>query len=419
MRFFHELIESLRIAATQIMANKMRSLLTALGVIIGIVSVTLMSTAILGIGAFVDASFAIFGDDVLYVSKWPWRQVDDWWTYRSRPPIKTDYARQINEWLETRPGSPLLIAVPTADTPHPNMMSTVIRGDYQLNYIYTMGTTDEYTRISKSDMKSGRFFNAIESNNGANVIVIGFDVADALFPNEDPIGKTVRIRSQTYTILGVVARQGSFLGLFSFDSMVAMPLNTFKRSYWIGDNVDICVLVDKNRMDEARDELRGLMRRIRQLPPERKDNFDINETNIAREPLASIQIQIGLAAIFITGLALFVGAIGIMNITFVSVKERTKEIGTRKAIGARRRTILLQFLIEAASIGVVGGVIGLGVTLGIRALLVRAIPDFPLPVPLWLIAGALAVSFITGVLSGFLPALRASKLDPVEALRYE
>jgi putative ABC transport system permease protein len=418
-RLFHELAESIRIAFAQIRANKMRSLLTALGVVIGIVSVTLMSTAILGIGAFVDASFAMFGDDVLYVTKYPWRQVDDWWTYRSRPPIKTDYARQINDWIETRPDSPLRIAVPTADTPHPQSMSTVIRGDYQLNYIYTMGTTDEYTRISKSDMKTGRFFNAIESHNGANVIVIGFDVADALFPNEDPIGQTVRIRSQTYTILGVVARQGSFLGLFSFDSMIAMPLNAFKRNFWVGDNVDICVLVDQTRMDAARDELRGLMRRIRQLPPERKDDFEINETNIAREPLANIQIQIGLAAIFITGLALFVGAIGIMNITFVSVKERTKEIGTRKAIGARRRTILLQFLIEAAGIGVVGGIIGLALTLGIRALLARAIPDFPLPVPLWLIAGALAVSLATGVLSGFLPALRASKLDPVEALRYE
>jgi len=414
MRFFHEITESVRIAASQIRANKMRSLLTALGVIIGIISVTLMSTAILGIGAFVDSSFSAFGDDVLYVTKWPWRQVEDWSVYRSRPAIKADCARQINDWIATRPAGPLRLAVPTADT-----MSTVIRGDYQLNSIYTLGTTDELLVITKNDMKAGRFFNPVESRNGSNVIVIGFDVADALFPNEDPVGKTVRIGTQTYTIAGVAARQGSFLGLFSFDSMVVMPLNAFKRNFWVGDNVNIRVQVDKTRMDDARDELTGLMRRLRQLPPERKDDFEINETNIIREPLAQMQLRIAIAGLFITGLALFVGAIGIMNITFVSVRERTKEIGTRKAIGARRRTILLQFLIEASSISVMGGLIGLGLMLGIRALLARAVPAFPLPVSPIVVAGALAISLATGVLSGFLPALRASKLDPVEALRYE
>ena len=414
MRAFHEITESIRIAAAQIVANKMRSLLTALGVIIGIISVTLMSTAISGIGAFVDKSFSGFGDDVLYITKWPWRQVEDWSVYRSRPAIKPEYAQEINDWIAARPGSPLLLAVPAASS-----MATVTRGNYQLNAIFTIGTTDEIALISKSDMQTGRFFNAIESRTGANVIVIGFDVADALFPNEDPIGKTVRIRTQTYTVIGVAARQGSFLGLFSWDSVVLMPLNAFERNFWVGDNVDIRVLVDKTRMDAARDELTGLMRRIRRLSPERNDNFDINETNVIREPLAQMQFRIAIAAFFITGLALFVGAIGIMNITFVSVRERTREIGTRKAIGARRRTILLQFLIEAASISVMGGLIGLGLMLGIRALLVRAIPAFPLPISLWIIGIALGLSFLTGVLSGFLPALRASKLDPVEALRYE
>lgn len=413
-RLYYEITESIRIAAAQIRANKMRSILTALGVIIGIVSVTLMSTAILGIDKFVENSFSGFGDDVFYVTKWPWRDVDDWWSYRNRPAIKADNAQHVNDWIDRHPEGPLKLAVPTADS-----MSTIIRGDYQLNSIYTIGTTSELAIISKSDMKEGRFFNEIETRNGTNVIVIGFDVADALFPNENAIGKTVRIRNQNYTIIGVAARQGSFLGLFSWDSVVLMPLNAFKRNFWVGDNVNLRVLVDKDRMDEARDELRGLMRRIRQLPPERKDNFEVNETNIIREPLAQMQSYIALAGLFITGLALFVGAIGIMNITFVSVKERTKEIGTRKALGARRRTILLQFLIEAASISVMGGLIGLGITLAMRQLLVMAIPAFPLPVSLLVVLIALALSFATGVLSGFLPALRASKLDPVEALRYE
>ena len=413
-RLFNEITESLRIAAAQMRANKMRSMLTALGVIIGIVSVTLMSTAILGIDKFVENSFSGLGDDVLYVTKWPWRQVEDWWAYRNRPAIKTDNARQINDWIDRHPEGPLKLAVPTADA-----MSTVIRGDYQLNSIYTIGTTSDLALISKSDMSEGRFFNEIESRNGASVIVIGFDVADALFPNENAIGKTVRIRDQGYTIIGVAARQGSFLGLISWDSVVLMPLTAFKRNFWVGDNVSLRVLADKTRMEEARDELRGLMRHIRQLPPERKDNFEVNETNTIREPLAQMQTMIALACLFITGLALFVGAIGIMNITFVSVRERTKEIGTRKALGARRRTILLQFLIEAAGISVMGGLIGLGVTLAMRQVLVMAVPGFPLPISPLVVAGALALSFATGVLSGFLPALKASSLDPVEALRYE
>ena len=414
MRIFHELTESLRIAVAQIRANMMRSVLTALGVIIGIVSVTLMSTAILGIDKFVENSFANFGDDTFYITKWPWRAVDDWWSYRNRPAIETDHARQINDWIEARPDSPLLLAAPTADA-----LTTVTRGEYQITNIYTIGTTEKIVRITRNEMKEGRFFNEIEERAGANVIIIGFDVADALFPNEGALGKTVRIRDQAYTIIGIAARTGSFLGLFSWDSVVIMPLNAFRRNFRVGDNVNIRVMVDRGRMDEAREELRGLMRRIRQLPPERKDNFEVNETNIIREPLAQMQAYIAIAGIFITGLALFVGAIGIMNITYVSVKERTREIGTRKALGARRRTILLQFLIEAASISVMGGLIGLGLTLGMRELLLVAVPGFPLPVSPWVALGALAVSFATGVLSGFLPALRASELDPVEALRYE
>ncbi|HEY8996109.1 MAG TPA: ABC transporter permease [Lacunisphaera sp.] len=413
-RFFYELNESIRIAAAQIRANKMRSALTALGVIIGIVAVTLMGTAIRGIDAGVDRSMAGFGDDILYVSKWPWKGVEDWWNYRNRRPIKHEYGPQINAWIAANPGSALKLAVPTGER-----MTTIVRGEYRVNNIYTMGTTADYSRITRSDMKEGRFYSDFEGQVGSNVCVIGYDVADALFPNESPIGKTIRIRDQNFQVIGVVAKQGSFLGLFSWDSMVAMPLSTFRRYYRVGDGGELRVQVDNTRMAEAREELQGLMRRIRGLGPEQRDDFEINEQGTIRQQLDPIKNGIAMAGLFITGLALFVGAIGIMNITYVSVKERTKEIGTRKALGARRRTILLQFLVEAVAICFVGGVAGLALAAGLTSIVSVVAPSFPLVFSTSLVVIGLSVSVLTGIFSGFAPAWAASKLDPVVALRYE
>ena len=414
-RFLYELSESWKIALAQTRANKTRSMLTALGVIIGIVAVTLMGTAIAGIQIGFDKSMSVFGDDVLYVEQWPWKKVDDWWNYRDRKKIKTEYADTLNRMIDATPRSNLVVAVPTS-----SLMRSVKYQDSEVGGILIRGTLYDYIITSTLDFKEGRFFNELESRGGANVCVIGYDVADGLFPSESPLDKSVLINGQPFKVLGVISRQGSFLGLFSLDSIVVMPLPAFQKYFSAKSDSDILVKVrDKTRMADARDELTGLMRRVRNLPPELADDFSINEQQALKSTLDPIKNSIALAGLFITGLSLFVGAIGIMNITFVSVKERTKEIGTRKALGARRRTILLQFLIEATTICLLGGVIGLVFAYLMCFSIAKAFPSFPMHFSLDLVMVSMVVSVMTGLISGFAPAWSASRLDPVTALRYE
>ncbi len=414
-RFLYELTESWKIAASQMLANKTRSMLTALGVIIGIVAVTLMGTAITGIQAGFDKSMSILGDDVLYVSQFPWTPGRDWWRYRDRREIKTEYADTINRLIEATPNSNLIVAVPTS-----NILRSVKHDDNQVSNIFIQGTTADYPLISVVDFEEGRFFNELETKSAANVCLLGYDVADALFPGASPVGKEVLINGQSFKVLGVGARQGSFLGLFSLDSIVIVPLPSFKKYFSAKSESDVRVkMKDKTKLTEAKDELTGLMRRVRALPPEKKNDFDINEQQAFKSTLDPVKNSIAIAGLFITGLSLFVGAIGIMNITFVSVKERTKEIGTRKALGARRRTILLQFLIESTALCLVGGLIGLMFAYAMCFGIGQAFPSFPIQFSVSLVLISVFVSVLTGLVSGFAPAWSASRLDPVTALRYE
>ena len=414
-RLLYELSESWKIAAAQMRSNLTRSTLTALGVIIGIIAVTLMGTAVNGISIGFDKSMAVLGDDVLYVTQWPWKPVDDWWNYRDRKKIKTEYAETLNRMIAATPNSNLIVAVPTS-----NFMRSVKYGGNQVDNVFVLGTTSDFIVTSTIDCTQGRFFNELESRDGANVVVIGYDVADALFPSENPIDKFVLINGQLFKVIGVNTRQGTFLGLFSWDSMVAMPLVAFHKYFSAKSESDVRVKVkDKTRLADARDELTGLMRRVRGLPPEKKDDFSINEQQAFKSTLDPVKNSIAIAGLFITGLSLFVGAIGIMNITFVSVKERTKEIGTRKALGARRRTILLQFLIESTALCLLGGFIGLAFAYLMCFGIGKAFPTFPIHFSVGLVLISMIVSILTGLFSGFAPAWTASRLDPVTALRYE
>ncbi|HVT73292.1 MAG TPA: ABC transporter permease [Lacunisphaera sp.] len=414
-RWIYEFTESVRIAAAQIRANAMRSVLTALGVIIGIVAVTLMGTAINGINVVFQNSLAMLGEDVLYVQKWPWSGVEDWWNYINRPPFHVEDADKLNRIIESTPGTLLDVAVPTV-----GRNGSVSAGANSVSGVFMLGTTADYSRLVTAEVADGRLFTDVEASAGRPIIVLGSTVAEQLFPNGSSLDQEVTIRGLHLKVIGVLAKQGDFLGLFSLDNQVILPLNTMKRIWGTRYGVELRVKVkDKTKLAAAAEELVGDMRRVRgQLPGER-DNFNVNQQEAFKEQLDPIKRGVAMAGLFITGLALFVGAIGIMNITFVSVKERTKEIGTRKALGARRRTILLQFLIEAVSISVIGGIVGLAFTFGTSVVLRQAMPALPIAFSSSLILVSMLVSVATGIVSGFAPAWGASRLDPVVALRYE
>ncbi|MDB6167366.1 MAG: macB 6 [Verrucomicrobia bacterium] len=414
-RLLYELTESFRIAFAQIRANKMRSALTALGVIIGIVAVTLMGTAIRGIDTGFQNSLNMLGDDILYVQKWPWHNVEDWWNYVGRPPITPDLAGKLNSVIAQTPNSLLEVAVPVA-----GRGTTAKFGENKVSNVMTLGTTAEYSRILNADFKEGRLFNETEDVAGRPVCVLGYDIAEALYQGRSALGERVFLNGHPYLVIGVLAKQGSFLGLLNFDNQAVVPLESFRKAFGTRRGAELRVKFrDKNRLSDAKEELAGAMRRVRAQLPGERDNFDINEQSAIKAQLDPIKQGIALAGLFITGLSLFVGAIGIMNITFVSVKERTKEIGTRKALGARRRTILLQFLIEAVSICLIGGLVGLSLTYTLVIAVGAAFPAFPVEFSIGLVFLSMAVSVAVGIVSGFAPAWGASRLDPVVALRYE
>ncbi len=402
-----ELKEGLIISFRAIRANKMRSALTMLGIIIGIVSVTVMSTAIEGVNRAFDRSAAAFGTDVLYVQRFPWMVMDDWWLIRNRRKMEVEYASRIER------------SATLVDAVAPAVMTRrrVAYGSASMEDGFLTGTTDQYINASGMTLLDGRFFTAEESDGARPVCVIGANVVETLYGNEDPIGKVIRVGGHPFTIIGTVEKQGGLFGTFTADNRVFLPLKAFESRFGGRRDVTIQVRVaDLTKMEDAKLELEGIMRKIRNLPPGKPNDFNINQQEILTQTFSGISLVIASVGLFITGLSLFVGGIGIMNIMFVSVTERTKEIGIRKAIGARRRTILLQFLVEAAAICLIGGMVGLMISYPLSLIIDQFLPT---AMPLSVVFISLGISLAVGVVSGFMPAYRASRMDPVEALRYE
>jgi putative ABC transport system permease protein len=406
---FYEIREGLAIAFRAIASNKMRSVLTTLGIVIGIVVVTLMATVIEGLGRALDSSIKSLGADVFYISKWDWFS-DDWWKSRNRKDITLEEVNQFQD----RFGQEAAAIVPVLQTWQQTMKyhNRSVQGN-------VIGTVEDYLVTSGVVPQDGRFFNGLESNSGRPVCVIGHDVAENLFVREDPIGKTIKIGGYNYRVLGVFEKEGDFLGtsFFSKDTQAFIPLFNFMRVFGTERSFDIHVKLKAGmNKEDGKEEMIGAFRQVRRVPPGKEDDFGVNTQDFLKQVFDKVVGTIGIIGFIITSLSLLVGGVGIMNIMFVSVKERTREIGTRKAIGAKRRSILMQFLIEAATLCLIGGFIGLAVSYPLSMIIDQFLPS---SMPLWVVVLSLSISIGVGLISGIVPAYTAARLDPVEALRYE
>ncbi len=399
-------IESFRIAFTSIFSNKSRSILTALGIIIGVLSVTLMGTLISGLDKGFDKSMAFLGKDIFSISRWEWFGDADWWEVRNRPRMRLEYVDVIKEKS----------SYAEAVAPVMQRGAALSRGDLSTAGTQIFGTNTDYMSTITANIAQGRFFTEGEDRSGSRVTIIGNDIAENLFVNQDPVGEYLKIDGIKFRVIGVMEKQGKFLGLFSVDNQAIIPVGTSVRLFSRRGFIRISVKVPPENIIDAKDELYGIMRQTRGLKPSEKDDFAINQTEAFEKQYNQIKLAIGGTGIFITILSLVVGGIGIMNIMFVSVQERTKEIGVRKAIGATKNMILAQFLMEAISICLIGGLIGLLMASGLSFVINKF---FPSTMPLWLAFTSILLSVIVGVLSGVIPSYRAARLDPIDALRYE
>ena len=408
MTFGDEFREGLKLSLAALRANKARAVLTMLGIIIGIISVTLMGAAIEGLTRAFNNSISAIGADVLYVQKWPWMDTgDDWWKFRNRRDLKIEYADEIKS------DATKLAAV----APVVGRLGTLKYENKTANNVQVQGTTADLAYVANMSFTDGRFFTDQESRGDRPLAVIGSDVAEQLFPNQDPIGKRLKVNGLSFRVIGVRSKEGSFMGMFSLDNVVIIPIGQFQDIFGKHFHPSIEARVsDPNDLENAKEELRGIMRKIRGLSPFQEDDFSINQQDLLTSAFNKIAGVIAAVGLFVTALSLFVGGIGIMNIMFVSVTERTKEIGIRKALGARRRTILVQFLIESTLICLGGGLVGLGLSYPLSMLVDKFLPT---SLPISIAITGIIISLAVGVISGIIPAMRASKLDPVDALRYE
>jgi putative ABC transport system permease protein len=420
--------EELAIAVDSLLANRLRASLTTLGIVIGIVTVVLMITLIQGLQRSFMREVAGIGSHTLYVQKLPWMMEGDFFRYRNRPNLTMREA----EALRDVPGVAAVV-------PHAVTARAVRHGDRQARRVMILGTTHEHPRIAELEPASGRFLTETDVRNRRLHCVLGSEVAERLFPYQSPLGERITIGGHPFLVVGVLAERGSLFGE-SMDNQVFVPIGALTRCFGRHRSLDIGVRVAAGEdgaadaaafsagagsasgkiysMAEVKDEVTGAMRRARGLRPGQEDNFAINEQAAVTSMFERVTAGVFAGGIGISAISLLVGGIGIMNIMMVSVVERTREIGVRKAIGARRRTILAQFLTEAIILCALGGAVGVGIAAAASWAIQRFTP-LPMTMPLWVILFAIGFSSLVGLTFGFLPAFRAARVSPIEALRYE
>lgn len=409
MSFKVDFIEGFRIALKSLANHRLRTVLTTVGIGIGVATLL----AILGITQGMDTSFQkqleSLGSSSLYVSKWPWVSSEGWWVYRGRKNLGLEELEAVRAQCTY-----CQAAVPILD--ENDDVEFLGKG---MTFVNISGTSGDWLSVSGFGITKGRFLSETDDEGRRKVAVIGADIADTLFVGgANPIGANIRIAGKPFTVIGVLSRKGKLLDQ-SQDLTVVIPFRTFKAFFKGHQSVDIGVLVKNiDDIDKAEDQLVGILRRARQTDPQAMDDFEINRPEQLASTYQKLTGALYAVALGIGFITLLVGGIGIMNIMLVSVRERTREIGIRRALGAKKRTIITQFVLEATLVSAVGGTLGTVVGLGGAKIVSLITPLAATVKPLTVVFGILFAALV-GLVFGIWPAARAANLDPVEALRDE
>jgi putative ABC transport system permease protein len=406
-----QLIEAFRLALQSLWANKLRSILTLIGVVMGVASVIMVITLVNGANRYVSTKLSGYGADVFTVTKMSSVifTPEEYFKYQKRKIVRIeDYRAVRDSCTECSEVGALL-----------NKETNVVANGKSSNNTSVRGYTWTMLSLNNIDIAVGRGFTPADEDHATKNVIVGYDIIDNLLPDGDPIGKEIRVDGIPYTIIGVGDRQGKTLGQ-SQDNWVAIPITTYQQTYGYNDSVDIYARANGNAevMERAKDEVRVLMRTRRHNAPGTPDDFELETNDTFLDIWKQISSLFASVVLGLASIALVVGGVVIMNIMLVSVTERTREIGVRKALGAKQRDVLLQFLIESASLALVGGALGVmgGVLVG---KLITLVVGFPTAVPIWAIFLGLLLAAAVGIFFGVYPASKAAKLDPVAALRAE
>ena len=399
--------------------HRFRSMLTVIGIVIGITTVVVVASLLSGLRAGIVQFFDELGPDNVFIYKTSGDPSSEFASIkeRKRKPIRKEYADIIARTASNVQDIGLTLYIPPA--PSGSIITAKVPG-FETDSLNMVGVTPNSQDLAPRDFDQGRFFTDEENERVAHVAVLGFDLAHALFPSGEADGRTFMLDGAEFTVIGVFAKaKGGFFGQNSEDSVIEMPLRTAESRYPQLDRYMITAKAKPGLRQDAFDEVDGIMRRIRGLKKDDEDDFSISTPDQVIQQFDKITGLISIVALAISALGLLVGGIGVMNIMLVSVTERTREIGVRKALGARRIDIIAQFLAEAMALTGIGGILGIIVAILLTMLVGALVPALPSSVPTWAVVTAFTVSVSIGLFFGVWPAVKASRLDPVDALRYE
>jgi putative ABC transport system permease protein len=410
--------ETLGIALDAVWSHRFRSGLTILGIVIGITTVVTVASLLSGLRKGIVDFFQEFGPDNIFIARVSGDPSGEGASPKEmrRRPIRPEYV----DYLSRVARSVEAFAVTVFINPAPGrLMSAKVPG-YESDNMSLVGASANAWDLTPRELRQGRVFTPEEAQRAQKVALLGSSLADALFPANDGVGRTVTIDGAEYTVLGVFApAKGGFFGENGLDRQVTLPLGTARLRYPQADNFLITAKARSGLRADAMEEIRAAVRRLRRTPAGQEDDFNLSTADSIIQNFDRITGMVTLVSMAISALGLLVGGIGVMNIMLVSVTERTREIGVRKAIGARRFDIVLQFLSEAVTLTGAGGVIGIVFSIAVTLLVSAVFPRLPAEVPTWAVVTGFGVSVAVGVFFGVWPAVKASRLDPVEALRYE